>query len=619
MSYAPGERWDLDVLFPGGPTSPAFAAAIDDHTARLKGLVDELKRLPTLAESPAGWHQVLASWLQVNRSLGDLASLVYCYTSAHTDCATGQAMLGRIQDLQGVVAAGEVIADAVIGRATDAQLDALSTGTLASWRASFERVRRAYSLKLEPALEDLLAETDREGLHAWGQLYDTVVGSLTAEVEQDGVRHTRSVAQLMNARSSSDPAYRAAAFDAVDGAFLGIAEVCAASLTALTGSRQMRLDRVGAGPLADSVMSNRITQGVLDAMWEGTTAATPWLVRYFDCKAAMLREQGDRDTPKLRWCDLNAPQGVMPGGASLSWSDAQDLVVDAFAAFEPALATFARNLLAEAGVEAEDRPHKRPGGYCVGFDAAATSRIFLTFGGSTMDAVVLAHELGHAWHNHLLDSSPPGRRHITMSLAESASTYAESIVRDHIGMEAASPEARIAILDQELQAASGFLMNIRGRYDFELALYELRRQGPMRPELLDQTMVACLQRAYGGALQDYDSRFWANKLHFYISQFGFYNWPYTFGYLFSGTVYARAKAAGPSYRANVVDLLTRTGWQDSVPLARETLGVDLEDPAFWAEACAPIEKLVKEFEALSPDRPRAPPATDRPGAPSTAG
>ena len=45
------------------------------------------------------------------------------------------------------------------------------------------------------------------------------------------------------------------------------------------------------------------------------------------------------------------------------------------------------------------------------------SRIFMTFTGSMDNALTLAHELGHAWHNEVLAEQPASRRHITSALA----------------------------------------------------------------------------------------------------------------------------------------------------------------------------------------------------------
>lgn len=581
------------MLFAGGPTSAAYRDALAGGAAEIDALRAGVTALGPMETALDAWRDTLAALIELGERLGELETLAYCHASAHTDDDGVRQALGRISDHLQRLEQVWVPVEAAIGRCTDAQLDALATGPLASWRHQLVRIRAAQRFRLEPALQALLTEADREGLHGWGQLYDLVSGSLTAPFDDEGVTRQVGIARLAALRAHPDRDVRRRSHDARNAAFHGVQDICATVLTHLTGARQMRLDRVGATELDETMLANRIDAGVLDAMWAGADVLRPTLVRYLDRKAHAL------GTPRLEWWDVDAPLGTPPGGSELSWDDAQRLIVDAFDAFEPDLARFSRELLASGGVEAEARDHKRPGGYCTGFDSKRTSRIFMTFTGSVDNAITLAHELGHAWHNHLLFDRPQGERKLTSGLAESASTFAESIVRDQILARSTDPAVRLFMLDQQLQAGVAFLMNIRARYGFERELYRLRREGPLTAGALTELMLSAQRTAYADGLGSWDPMFWASKLHFYISQFGFYNWPYTFGYLFSGAIYARARGEGPSFRPRVQELLVRTGWQDCRPLARDTLGVDLGDPTFWAAAARPLEGMLAEFEALT--------------------
>ena len=57
-------------------------------------------------------------------------------------------------------------------------------------------------------------------------------------------------------------------------------------------------------------------------------------------------------------------------------------------------------------------------------------------------------------------------------------------------------------------------------------------------------MEEAQKEAYGDALSETHPHFWASKLHFYITDVPFYNFPYTFGYLFSLSIYAKALEEG---------------------------------------------------------------------------
>ena len=70
---------------------------------------------------------------------------------------------------------------------------------------------------------------------------------------------------------------------------------------------------------------------------------------------------------------------------------------------------------------------------------------------------------------------------------------------------------------------------------------------------------------------------------FYITGTPFYNFPYTFGYLFSLGIYAGLQAEGPAF-AKYRALLRDTGRMQVEDLARKHLGADLTKPDFWQEA-----------------------------------
>src|SRR5699024_420582 len=108
-------------------------------------------------------------------------------------------------------------------------------------------------------------------------------------------------------------------------------------------------------------------------------------------------------------------------------------------------------------------------------------------------------------------------------------------------------------------------------------------------------MVEAQKEAYQDALDEYDPYFWASKLHFHITGTPFYNFPYTFGYLFSLGIYARAKELGESFEDDYIALLEDTGRMSVEELAMKHLQVDLTKPDFWEAA---IELCIKDVEAF---------------------
>ena len=179
-------------------------------------------------------------------------------------------------------------------------------------------------------------------------------------------------------------------------------------------------------------------------------------------------------------------------------------------------------------------------------------------------------------------------------LMEEARTREEALAR--LGEEGWA----VVLLDQKLQNAYALLSNIYARFLFEKTFYDERKKGLVSRTRLDELMVESQKKAFAGTLDPIEGHhplFWASKLHFYMTDAPFYNFPYTFGYLFANGVYDRARKEGSSFAKNYHALLADTGKMTSEEVAKKHLGVDLTKEEFWTEAVnralADIEPFVK--------------------------
>jgi oligoendopeptidase F len=142
-------------------------------------------------------------------------------------------------------------------------------------------------------------------------------------------------------------------------------------------------------------------------------------------------------------------------------------------------------------------------------------------------------------------------------------------------------------------------MNVHARYLFETRFYADRQAGPLGVQQLDELMVQAQKDAFKESLATYHPLFWASKGHFYMTGAPLYNFPYTFGFLFSAGIYARAMAEGPGFEQKYVDLLQDTARMTVEDLAQRHLGVDLTQPAFWEDAVRIALADVVEFLGLT--------------------
>ncbi|WP_042164379.1 M3 family metallopeptidase, partial [Paenibacillus gorillae] len=255
--------------------------------------------------------------------------------------------------------------------------------------------------------------------------------------------------------------------------------------------------------------------------------------------------------------------------------------------------------LKQGWVEAEDRAGKRPGGFCTAFPKDGQTRIFMTYAGTPDNVSTLAHELGHAYHQHVMNDLPAFSQEYAMNVAETASTFAELIVSDSAMKAATDKEEKIGLLENKIQNSVAFYMNIHARFLFETRFFEKRRQGMVTATELSELMEAAQREAFSGTLGEVHPHFWASKLHFYLTDVPFYNFPYTFGYLFSAGIYARAQQEGPAFAERYVQLLRDTGSMTVEELAQKHLGVKLDEEGFWRDAVALTNEDIKLFLELT--------------------
>ncbi len=284
-----------------------------------------------------------------------------------------------------------------------------------------------------------------------------------------------------------------------------------------------------------------------------------------------------------------------------SYDEAAKFVVSNVGEFSPHMAEFYRMAIDKRWIEAEDRSGKAGGGYCTSLGPLRQSRIFMTYANTYENLLTLAHELGHAYHHYVLKDTPFFATWYPMTLAETASIFSELLVTDAALQACDDPREKLMLLDQKLQGAYTLFCNIHCRYLFDRSFYEERANGIVSQERLCELMVKAQKKAFGPLLDEsgYHPLFWASKLHFFITDTPFYNFPYTVGYLFAGGVYDRARKEGSAFADKYRALLADTGSMKTEEVAAKHLGADLTEEAFWEDAVSRSLADVQTFVELA--------------------
>lgn len=599
MATAYPLNWELESLLPA-PETPAFSDVLGRYRAMLESLVLRSEALPAVSGDSAAakaWADFLKQYESAASQGGDLESLVGCYAAgdaANVLYRSFEAKLAALQPLRTAIATNVEFA---LGAASDDEFRSfLQADAILSANAFYlEDLRRAATLRLPKEQEQLAAELDVDGFAAWGRLYDRLSGELRVTVMEKGELLKKSPGQVLF--DSPERSVRQNNFYAADKAWATIDETCADCLNHLAGTRLTKYRRAGLKDhLEVPLHFNRMSRATLETMWKVVAERRPVLVKYLNAKAKLL------GLDKLAWYDQTAP---LPAGgkpaSKLPYHEACDIVLKTFHGFSPQFGDFAARALNERWIEVENRPGKRQGGFCTGFPTAKESRIFMTYTDSADSMSTLAHELGHAYHSHVLKDEPFFLRDYPMNLAETASTFAEQVLGEERLQRASDDFERRAILDHMLSDAVAFCMNLHTRFVFEDRFHRLRAEGEVSPSKLCELMLEAQKECYCNGLADgeYNPRFWVSKLHFYITYVPFYNFPYTFGYLLSLGLYGLAKQEAKDFPQQYREFLRGTGRMTAEDAVRTAFGDDLTKPAFWQRSMDEVEARVGRFVGLA--------------------
>jgi oligoendopeptidase F len=188
-----------------------------------------------------------------------------------------------------------------------------------------------------------------------------------------------------------------------------------------------------------------------------------------------------------------------------------------------------------------------------------------------------------------------------MTLAETASTFAEAVLADGLLADRSlSRPQRALLLGKVISDGVAFLLDVPTRFYFERSFYEERSRGELTASRLSELMVKAQREQFGATLApgQEDPLFWASKLHFFIPDITFYNFPYTFGYLLSRGMYALFQREGAAFLSRYEAFLENSGRAMAHEVAKFTIGCDLERPDFWRDSIDTLIAPTDELERL---------------------
>lgn len=477
--------------------------------------------------------------------------------------------------------------------------DLLLDARFQTYKTFLEKSMRLAPFSLSAQEERVLAALKKAGFFSWADLYDQLSSKIQVHIPDGDKAVSYTPAQALTLMRYSDGSVRKQAWEGLSQAWSKNATAAAAILNGLADWRftnaKLRSKRKDLHYLEESLAENRMTLKSLEAHMEALKQMRPELQ---DLAKSISKGLGREN---LEPWDHLAPF-PSPKGQFFKLSEALELISEVFRGAGGEWKTFFDLSLKKEWIETRIMPGKSSGAYCTYFPLRKEPRIFMSYGGSFLDVLTLAHELGHGFHSWVMRDLPMSESTYSSSLAETASTFAEHLMLGYFLKNSRSHDERKEMLWGELQRVQQFLLNIPFRYSFECEFYERKSKGDyVGEEELVQICEGAWREWYGGSSPRPDSYFWAHKLHFSMAQ-SFYNYPYTVGFLLSSQLFQKFNDDGRGVHPGFVEFLRDTGKLNLKDILRKHLNVDAERADFWLECIRGTLRNKEEFVRLITSR-----------------
>lgn len=611
-------RWNLDSIY-SSLQSKEYSAALEEFKAQIEnteGLLKTADRFTRESNENFDFAAWLAAYLKnYNELIANERTLAaYAYIIYSTDTTSTQYLnnLSYIEKL-GIQTRQQYLKFSTLLLSHSSSLNEFFTRfpEFAEYKYLLEETIEETKHQMTAAEENLASDMTRTGGSAWGQLQEQIISNLH---DQNG----KTFNELRNDAFSSDANLRKNSWQTEKLLLEQNQIALAASLNNLKGETvTLNKRRHWENALDRSRASSRIQKATLDALISSIEDSLPIWREYFKAKALLLRKTkttasktaGSPGHEGIAFYDLFAPlefpQEKNSGSDSASllskkWSfdQARDYVLKEYKSFSQDMYAFAKNAFDSDWIDAEIRSGKVGGAYDEDFPKGHQSRILTNFTGTFSDIITLAHELGHAYHFSCMKGKPALFFDYPMTLAETASTFAETIVKQDMIQQAEGSD-KIKIIDLDLQDTSQVLVDILCRFYFEQSVFEEREKGELNANDFCRLMLAAQEKTYGCGLNEERHEYmWAVKSHYYSTDFDFYNYPYAFGQLFAAGLYARSKKEGPAFAKTYASLLADTGSMSCEDLCKKA-GFDITTKDFWKTSIQMYAKEVEEFKAFA--------------------
>jgi len=346
--------------------------------------------------------------------------------------------------------------------------------------------------------------------------------------------------------------------------------------------------------MTQSLIANDVDERTVQSLLRTIEKNVNVYRRYLRLKARLM------GLDKLANYDMVAPIPSSPE-VHYSWNQAREEIVSAYTQFDREIGgSWVTEMYEKRHIDGQVRKGKESGAFCAPWLAGKSSYILQSFNGKMGDVYTQAHELGHAVHDYLMSrAQKPSNCDVGSCIAETGSIFGELLLTEQLLSKANTNKGKQAILANILDEFGMAAFQVSARVFFEQSMYDTIKQGKfLDGETVANLWTAARDKIYGDAVDwlDVMKWEWTMKLHYYLANYRFYNYPYAFAQLFVFALYRIYKEEGANFVPKLRKLLASGSSKAPFELAAE-LDFDISEEEFWQKGIDQAEEFIKMLEA----------------------
>jgi oligoendopeptidase F len=582
--------WDLEPLVEG-EGEPGVERRLDDALARSQTFAERYAgKLGEL--DGAGLGEAMEELAVIYELVGRAGYYAALRFSTDTADPANGALLQSVQEQETAIQTTLLFFELEWAALSDERVEELLAGDGLDFCSHYLRNARRYREHLlsEPE-EKILAEKALTGAGAWSRLFEELTSAIEVTLPGTGELGEEKLALdvALSRLALPDREVRRTTAEAVTAALEPGLRTRAFLFNTLLADKATD-DRLRRYPswLAARNLSNEASDESVQALIEAVRGRYEIARRWYRLKARLLGVE--------RLADYDRMAAVTADEVTFSFAQGREIVLDCYTSFSPELGALAGRFFDERRIDAPVRPSKRGGAFCAAAVPSVFPYVLLNYTARRRDVLTLAHELGHGVHFALAAREGIFHQNTPLTLAETASVFAETIVFGALLEEDSSPASRLALLAGNLEDTIATVFRQVAMNRFEDLVHTARReQGELSVERFGELWAESQTEMLGDSVEITEGyRSWWSYIPHFIGSPG-YVYAYAYGQLLALSVYQRYEQRGDEFVPRYLELLGAGGSRSPQELGR-IVDVDLADPGFWDAGLDLVERQLEAAE-----------------------